>query len=129
MVNYDLLCNRAKLISDHQCHMVFQFQISLQLTHLLREIGDCLLLLLDHLGQNGHMPFPSAAIRLQHLREIRHITQERIANSMGISQAALSRLERRPNITIGALQRYVEALGGRLEVRAVFKEETQQILE
>jgi len=70
-----------------------------------------------------------AAIRLQHLREIRHITQERIANSMGISQAALSRLERRPNITIGALQRYVEALGGRLEVRAVFKEETQQILE
>ncbi len=69
------------------------------------------------------------AIRLQHLRETRHVTQDRIANSMGISHAALSRLERRPNITIGALQRYVEALGGRLEVRAVFKEDTQEILE
>ncbi len=70
-----------------------------------------------------------AAIRLQHLRETRHVTQDRIANSMGISQAALSRLERRPNITLSALQRYVEALGGRLEVRAVFKEDTQEILE
>jgi len=70
-----------------------------------------------------------AVIRLQHLRETRHITQERIANSMGISQAALSRLERRPNITLSALQRYIEALGGRLEVRAIFKEDTQEILE
>jgi len=70
-----------------------------------------------------------AAIRLRHLRETRHVTQDRIANSMGISQAALSRLERRPNITISALQRYVEALGGRLEVRVVFKKDTQEILE
>ncbi len=69
-----------------------------------------------------------AGIRIQHIRESRRITQERIADSMGISQAALSRLERRPNMTIGTLQRYVEALGGRLEVRAVFKEDTQKIL-
>jgi hypothetical protein len=39
---------------------------------------------------------------------------------MGISQAALSRLEHRPNITMGTLQRYIEALAGQLEVRAVF---------
>lgn len=32
------------------------------------------------------------AIRLQPLRELRHVTQVRMANSMGISQAALSRL-------------------------------------
>ena len=70
-----------------------------------------------------------AAIRLQNLRESRLITQERLANKVGISQAALSRLERRPNITIDALQRYVEALGGRLEVRVIFKENTQELLD
>jgi DNA-binding Xre family transcriptional regulator len=62
----------------------------------------------------------AARIRLQQLREARDISQEEVARTMGISQAALSRLEHRPNITIGTLQRYIEALGGQLEVRAVF---------
>ena len=41
---------------------------------------------------------------------------------MGLSQSALSELERRPNITLGTLQRYIEVLGGHLEVRAVFQD-------
>jgi transcriptional regulator with XRE-family HTH domain len=60
-----------------------------------------------------------AGIRLQHLRELRHLTQAEAADAMGVSQAALSKLERRPNVTISALQRYVEALGCRLEVTVV----------
>ena len=47
---------------------------------------------------------------------------------MGLSQSALSELERRPNITLETLQRYIEALGGRLEIRAVFQEGTEELL-
>ena len=60
-----------------------------------------------------------AGLQLQRLREARHLTQEEAARAMGVSQAAVSKLERRPNVTIGVLQRYVEAIGGRLEVNVV----------
>lgn len=69
-----------------------------------------------------------AAIRLQRLREQREVTQEDLAEQMGLTQAALSKLERRPNVTLSNLQRYVEALGGRLEIRAVFNEETKDLI-
>ena len=60
-----------------------------------------------------------AGLQLQRLREASHLTQEKAAQAMGVSQAALSKLERRSNVTIGLLQRYVEAIGGRLEVNVV----------
>ena len=60
-----------------------------------------------------------AGLRLQRLRESCNLTQEEAAHAMGVSQAALSKLERRTNVTIGVLQRYVEAIGGRLEVSVV----------
>jgi transcriptional regulator with XRE-family HTH domain len=69
-----------------------------------------------------------AAIRLQSLRESRRMTQEELARQMGLTQTALSKFERRPNVTLANLQRYVEALGGRLEIRAVFREESKEIL-
>ena len=57
-----------------------------------------------------------AGLRLAQIREAQHVTQQEAADAMGVSQAALSKLERRPNVTVSALQRYVEALGGKLEV-------------
>ncbi len=60
-----------------------------------------------------------AGIRLAQIREAQHMTQQEAAQAMGVSQAALSKLERRPNVTVGALQRYVEAIGGRLEINVV----------
>ena len=61
-----------------------------------------------------------AAIRLQLAREAAGVTQEELAERMHMTQPALSRFERRPNITMSVLQRYVEALGGKLEVNVVF---------
>ncbi|MEK7414007.1 MAG: helix-turn-helix domain-containing protein [Planctomycetota bacterium] len=58
-------------------------------------------------------------LRLAQIREAQHLTQQEAARAMGVSQAALSKLERRSNVTVGALQRYVEALGGKLEVSVV----------
>ena len=69
-----------------------------------------------------------AAIRLQQVRKSHHKTQNELAQAMGLSQSALSELERRPNITINAMQRYIEALGGKLVVKAVFQEGSEELL-
>jgi DNA-binding Xre family transcriptional regulator len=61
------------------------------------------------------------AIRLQRLREKRHVTQGDLASRLGMKQSSLSRLERRENVTIKTLRDYVLALGGQLRVVAVFE--------
>jgi transcriptional regulator with XRE-family HTH domain len=60
-----------------------------------------------------------AAIRLQRAREQVGVTQMELAVRLHMTQPALSRFERRPNITINVLQKYVEALGWKLEVTMV----------
>lgn len=69
-----------------------------------------------------------ASVRLQQVRKSYHVTQKELAKTMGLSQSALSELERRPNITINAMQRYVEALGGKLKIKAVFREGSKELL-
>lgn len=69
-----------------------------------------------------------AAIRLQQVRKSHNTTQQELAKAMGLSQSALSEMERRPNITLGLLQRYIEALGGQLEIKAVFREGKEELL-
>ncbi|MCI5121512.1 MAG: XRE family transcriptional regulator [Candidatus Electrothrix sp. AUS4] len=69
-----------------------------------------------------------ASIRLQQVRKSQHITQKELAQALGLSQSALSELERRPNITLGTLHRYIEALGGKLEINAVFQEGKKELL-
>lgn len=58
-------------------------------------------------------------VRLQQAREQVGVTQEELAARLHMSQPALSRFERRPNVTVVVLRRYVEALGGTLEVNMV----------
>jgi len=69
-----------------------------------------------------------AAVRLRQMRQAQRVTQKTLAQAMGLSQSALSELERRPNITLETLQRYVEALGGRLEIKAVFQKRSEELL-
>jgi transcriptional regulator with XRE-family HTH domain len=59
------------------------------------------------------------AIRLQQAREQVGLTQAEMAQRLNMTQPALSRFERRPNMTISVLQRYVEALGGQLEINVI----------
>jgi transcriptional regulator with XRE-family HTH domain len=59
---------------------------------------------------------PPAEVVLRELRAVLGFTQEQLANKLGVQQAAVSRLERRPDITLSSLRRYVEALGGQLEI-------------
>jgi len=62
-------------------------------------------------------------IEEQTLRELRQgfdLTQVDAARAAEMTQSELSRLESRGDHRISTLRRYVEALGGRLEVAAVF---------
>ena len=57
---------------------------------------------------------------LVELRRQLNLTQEALATALGTSQASVSKLERRSDIYLSSLRRYVEALGGELEITARF---------
>jgi DNA-binding XRE family transcriptional regulator len=63
------------------------------------------------------------ALALAQLRQSRHITQVQLADTLGISQGNVSRLEARGDAYLSTLRSYVEALGGHLEIAAVFGDE------
>ena len=60
-----------------------------------------------------------AEMALAQLREVLALTQEELAQSLDVSQEAVSRMERRPDILVSTLRRVVEAMGGQLEIRAI----------
>jgi transcriptional regulator with XRE-family HTH domain/catechol 2,3-dioxygenase-like lactoylglutathione lyase family enzyme len=59
---------------------------------------------------------PPHDVVLRELRALLGVTQEQLAERLGVQQAAVSRLERREDITLSSLRRYVAALGGELEI-------------
>jgi transcriptional regulator with XRE-family HTH domain len=60
------------------------------------------------------------AMELRELRQEAGKTQAEVAEVAEMTQAELSKLERRDDHLISTLRRYVTALGGELEVVAVF---------
>ncbi len=54
-----------------------------------------------------------ASIRLQQVRKSHHVTQKELAKTMGLSQSALSELERRPNITFRPMPNAPKSSHGR----------------
>lgn len=62
-------------------------------------------------------------LRLEELRNRRAVTQQEIACTLGVSQARISKLEHQEDARLSSLHAYIEALGGRLEVTAVFGDE------
>lgn len=61
-----------------------------------------------------------AELPLPLLRMARGLTQQEIATILGSTQASVSRLERRDDLHLSTLRRYVSALGGELEITARF---------
>ena len=58
-------------------------------------------------------------LSLRELREASGRTQAELAALADMTQSALSRIERREDNPVDAVRRYVEALGGKLEIVAV----------
>lgn len=54
------------------------------------------------------------------LRQAQKLTQGAIAETLGIGQDGVSRLERRTDLMLSTLRGYVEAMGGRLSIVAKF---------
>jgi predicted XRE-type DNA-binding protein len=61
-----------------------------------------------------------ALMPLHRLRQAREMTQTRLAELLNVDQGRISKLEKRADMYISTLRSYVEAMGGVLEIRAVF---------
>ena len=57
---------------------------------------------------------------LKELRQARELSQEELAAVLGLNQATISKLERRTDMYLSSLRKFVEAMGGELEITATF---------
>jgi DNA-binding XRE family transcriptional regulator len=66
----------------------------------------------------------AAALRetmtLEELRKARSLSQEDVAEALTVNQPAVAKLEKRGDMHVSNLRRYIEALGGTLEITAHF---------
>jgi DNA-binding XRE family transcriptional regulator len=61
-----------------------------------------------------------ASMPLEEIRRARQMTQAKLADTLGVNQGEVSKIEHRTDLYLSTLAGYVEALGGKLEIRAVF---------
>jgi len=61
-----------------------------------------------------------ANMPLNELRAARNLTQEHLAELLHSKQASVSKMERRADMYIGTLAKFIVAMGGQLEIRAIF---------
>jgi hypothetical protein len=64
---------------------------------------------------------------LGELRTAREFTPAELSQVLKVDQGSISKLERRTDMCIGTLRRYIEAMGGSLQIRAVFPDGEVQI--
>jgi len=67
------------------------------------------------------------AMALEELRDALRMTQKELATALKVDQSAISKLEHRTDMYVSTLQRCIAAMGGQLEIRAVFPEGTVRI--
>ncbi len=68
-----------------------------------------------------------AEYALDELREARSMTQARLADILGKDQSVISRIEKRTDMYVSTLAEFIRAMGGELEIRAVFPEGSVRI--
>jgi predicted transcriptional regulator len=59
---------------------------------------------------------------LNELREARRLTQEQLAERLHVKQPAIAKIERRADMYLSTLRGVIKAMGGELEILAVFPE-------
>lgn len=68
-----------------------------------------------------------ASMPLEEIRKARRMTQAKLADALGVNQGEVSKIEHRTDIYLSTLAGYVEALGGKLEIRAIFPDREMRI--
>lgn len=61
-----------------------------------------------------------AELPLAELREALKMTQATLAEALDVEQGSVSKMERRTDMYLSTLRRYIEAMGGTLEIVAHF---------
>ena len=59
---------------------------------------------------------------LAELRQARKFTQQQIAETLKIKQASVSKMESQTDMYLSTIRKYIEAMGGELEIIARFPE-------
>lgn len=62
-------------------------------------------------------------LSLAELRRARAMTQDQLAADLHVGQASIAKLERRTDMYLSTLSRFVEAMGGELEIVAHFPDQ------
>jgi transcriptional regulator with XRE-family HTH domain len=57
---------------------------------------------------------------LYKIREARSLTQVNLAKVLNINQGAVSRMEKRADMYVSTLRNFIQAMGGQLQIKAIF---------
>lgn len=71
---------------------------------------------------------PQRVRLLQELRERQHVSQIALADKLGVRQPTISKIERREDVQVATLRRYVRALGGELYITVRFPDGAVEIV-
>lgn len=63
-----------------------------------------------------------AELPLAELRQARYFSQEQLAAILEVKQPAIAKLEKKTDMYISSLRKFIEAMGGQLEIKAHFPE-------
>jgi len=61
-----------------------------------------------------------SGLPLAELRQARHFSQEQLAAELDVRQPAIAKIEKRADMYISTLHRFIEAMRGKLEICAYF---------
>ena len=70
--------------------------------------------------KEGYKELWAEYMAMQEIRKAMALTQEEVAKRLHIAQSSLSRLEKRNDLLISTLRKFIEAMGGRLHITVTF---------
>jgi predicted transcriptional regulator len=68
-----------------------------------------------------------AEMNLAELRRALRLSQEEIAQILEVGQASVAKMEKRADMYVSTVRRFIEAMGGELEIVARFREHSVRI--
>jgi transcriptional regulator with XRE-family HTH domain len=68
-----------------------------------------------------------AEMALADLRRAMHLSQEELAATLHINQASVAKMEKRTDMYVSSLRRFIEAMGGELDITARFPDRSIKI--
>ena len=68
-----------------------------------------------------------AEMPLHDIREAMRLSQVQLGESLGVEQPAIAKMERRADMYVSTVRRFIEAMGGELHITATFPQGSVEI--